>query len=204
LVYTLSFDYLSFNYSSISKSFSIFILIFFVALQSLRPVNKNLIIYALLFSSVGDFFLTWNNQQGLSYGILCFSSAHIFFCLTFLRYIQKPYSLDTYQKLTFTCIIIIAAAVTAILGLYISTSLKFLVYFYILVISAMILSATAISPFPSLIFLGALLFGSSDILLGISLFMNSYFGEQYWIWISYYFAQIFIIIGCIQKDMLNI
>lgn len=62
----------------------------------------------------------------------------------------------------------------------------------------MICTATLIAPVSIKLFIGALLFGISDSLLGISTFILRYPGDTYAVWFSYYLAQILIITGIIS------
>lgn len=193
---------MSLSYPAIPKSLSIFALIGFVVCQKESFKNKSFLFLciALLFSGLGDIFLTFNSQTDFLKGLCLFLCAHVFFILTFMGYIQKPLNLNhlqKVQKIIFFVPILCGGGflLILVLGDYLPPILKFPTFLYIFTINILILTAIFSRPFPSFIFLGTICFGLSDILLGISQFVFSSQSHQYFVWGFYYAAQCLIVFG---------
>lgn len=198
ILYSLTFDFLPKNYDFLTKSLSIFLLIFFIFSSSTLFKGRNFAIYALFCSGLGDIFLTFQGEQYFLTGVFFFLIAHVFYILIFLSLLKKPFFLTGYQKHSIVFIILFSLFALIFVSFFVSGLLKFSLYLYTTIITLMICTAAMLKPFPSQIFIGAVLFGISDTLLGTSIFVFSYPGQAYFIWFSYYLAQIFMVNGILN------
>ncbi len=197
MLYILSFDFFSKDYCAISKSLSVFLLAAVVAFYSFKIKNRFFIICALVLSGFGDIFLALGVEKHFLYGVLCFLGAHVFYIMTFLGYLQKPLFKSIQQKAMCIAAVLFGITMLFILKAHIPSTLAIPVYAYIVTLSFMFILSIGLTPFPSVVFWGAVLFCVSDSLLGINEFLLSYVGHNYLIWITYYAAQVLIVFGLI-------
>lgn len=198
IIYCLTFDFIPNTYNFIFKSASIFLFIFFLIFSGQKIKSISFIILALCASAIGDIFLTFLGEKYFLLGILSFSIAHIFYGITFFTYLLKPFLLTSVQKITIAIFVILSISMILFLNLYLPNLLKIPTYLYISLLNMMVLISIMISPFPNLIFWGALSFAVSDSLLSISTFITLFIGNAYGVWFFYYTAQFFIVKGIIN------
>ncbi len=160
-----------------SKPSLMLILLFYFLLNTRKlSAVKYLIIFALVFSWLGDVFLLFDKQYKslFIYGLAAFLVAHVFYIFYFLqiRRSNKP------EKLPSALIFIAIAAYTLALFAFIAPNVKSLVIpvgIYALVISTMLAASLAAFDFGKQNFgrtavAGTLLFIVSDSILAINRF----------------------------------
>ncbi|MFC3050427.1 lysoplasmalogenase [Kordiimonas pumila] len=168
-------------------------------LISMQSFNHFLLFLALVASVTGDVFLSLFHEQAFMHGLLSFLVAHVFFIILYLK-----------NRLRVADISMIRIRIAAVLWALAAIAAYFLyphlgdmmlpVYVYSAVLTLM--ATTAIfSKYPiRLVALGAILFLVSDSLLGARQFMSlpDYLG--YFVWGTYYFAQLFMTVGVMLTD----
>ncbi|MFT5675005.1 MAG: putative membrane protein YhhN [Paraglaciecola sp.] len=191
--YLVAQAYGSMPYSFVHKALPIFILLF-VALIKLTGPSRILLSTALFLSATGDILLALDLQQGFIFGLLAFAFAHLFYTACFYRW-------QNWQKHYLWLFAALAIHLTLMLYFILPVSGQLLipVVIYMGVIAAMTCSAIMVKTAIRYILFGAVLFVTSDSLLAINKFLFALPYENILIMSSYYAAQYFLILGCIDK-----
>ncbi len=173
-----------------------------IALLALLAFRANALLLglALLFGSLGDLFLAL--PFGLFvYGLSAFLIGHLVYSFLWVRHWKSPLKLTSNQKL-----------VSAILFLFTMFMLGFLlpleggltipVAVYMIVITAMAISAVLAGFSCNWIVLGAILFVISDTLIALGRFKHVVTGltSGFLIWSTYYLAQYLITMGYFRSQ----
>ncbi|WP_178988353.1 lysoplasmalogenase [Winogradskyella schleiferi] len=176
------------------------IFLFVKTSYSLPKTIKNLTLFALFFSLLGDILLMFvdTSQHFFTLGLVAFLTAHIMYVLVFIKHLNK-------SKSPFGFI--------ALLLLYASCLFYFLkdnlgvmlipVVIYMLVILSMATSAYLRKGSVNilsygLVFLGALLFMISDSILALNKFYQPIIYSNISIMVTYALAQYLIVIGILK------
>lgn len=197
LVFSISYLILSFlsifsKYKSnffykILKGLPVFSLILFLVLKFGLNTYKNLIIIGLMFGLVGDLFLL-NKEKFFKLGLFSFLINHIFYIAYFLKF-KKSLNLIVLSLITLLSIVYIK-----ILFKKIEEKYKIPVFFYITVISVMVITCFSANLNLS-VKLGAILFFISDFVLSYNKFIKKVRFSETLILSTYYAAQFLIAIG---------
>ncbi len=175
---------------------------FLTATNSIAHSLKPLIVYALIFSWMGDVLLMFESKNSMFFifGLISFLIAHLFYVYYFHR-IRLSQSIAGSVYLLIP-VVIFYFTLMYILEPYLG-SLKLPVRIYGIVISFMLLLALHMLKISNrsagkLFALGALLFVSSDALLAINKFYSSFPMAGLSIILTYGLAQFFIVKGAIS------
>ena len=180
------------------------LIIFFINHDHENTTIKKFVTTALLFSLLGDVLLMFVEIKSslFIFGLIAFLIAHIMYTLAFSR--------EKNKKLKWLPILSILSVYGIFFFILLSNSLGNLlipVSIYIIVILTMVLFAylrkgRVIRKSFLLVFLGALLFLSSDSLLAINKFHTPLAFPNIWIMTTYAYAQLLIVIGVTKSKTL--
>ncbi len=165
-------------------------LIILVSYLGTNSTYRNTIILAMLFSLIGDIFLTLDKSKFI-YGLISFLIAHLIYIFAFKH--QVSFGMPYYMFLPFTLYgILMYKFLEKNLG-----KLKIAVIVYILTI--LIMGLTAINRyyidannFNLSLLIGALLFIISDSVIAINKFKGKFNSAEFIILSTYYLAQLLI------------
>lgn len=144
---------------------------------------------ALIASVSGDILLDLSYAGIFIFGLVSFLVAHIFYSVLFFRYAKRP---DGAEKVMIAVLVLLAGVMIWIFH-GISPALYGPVVLYILVIITMSIGALLVPAGNRLLFVGALMFIASDIVLAVNKFLVTIpYGRA--INIALYFTAQFIII----------
>ncbi len=156
---------------------------------------------ALAISALGDFFLGVLRLGSLSgenlflFGLGSFLLAHLVYIAMFRRYrARDSRRLSPARMAGIAAILILLTSMLATLWHSLGPLLVPVVA-YALVLAGMGISAMLAELGNSLSAIGALLFISSDAMLAVNQFRNPFPGHEPLIWITYYAAQLLILLG---------
>ncbi len=189
------------TYRFISKPLIVGALLLYTFSVNFEQKTKRILLFALLFSLLGDVFLLFSSELYFILGLASFLIAHIFYCILFLN----PKQLT--NKKTLLLFFILAAYAYFIISMifnYLAALLPY-VFAYIIVLLAMVICCyTAKVDFKTKrnfiwCFLGALLFTLSDSVLAINKFYPHYSFRPAIIMITYGLAQLFIVKAIIAE-----
>lgn len=193
LIYLVSLYFAPYLGQFALKAFPILILVFASFYHLKAPLQK-LMVAALICSAIGDVFLAPSAAYHFIVGLGAFLIAQIIYCRLFLSFKSStPNTTQWLQAATLTCYAIVMALVV----LPDTGELMIPVVFYLLVISAMGVLAL-LSRCHRLVKLGALIFICSDSILAWGLFKTPFPANDLWVMLTYYAAQIFILLGMIK------
>lgn len=175
-------------------------LVYLQSIPRTRPLHKDAIFIALLFSWIGDVLL---QLEGLFVpGLLAFLTAHLFYIVFFMR---TDSSNDSFFKLRPVMIIAVIAYLIELMYLLWPTlgEMKIPVLVYGITISTML--SAAFWQYQKLenktaryFIIGATLFVLSDSLLAVDKFRSSFAFAGMSIMSTYILAQLFIVLGAIR------
>ena len=162
---------------------------------------------ALAFSCLGDFLLvilqlgSLNADSLFLFGLGSFLLAHLAYIAMFRRYrLPVRWKLGPWRLLGVLTIVVLLGSMLGILRHSLGP-LFIPVVVYALILSGMGISAMLADLGKPLAAIGALLFISSDAMLAIGKFHRAFTGSGPLIWITYYLAQLFILLGVVhQRD----
>jgi uncharacterized membrane protein YhhN len=165
-----------------------------IAFRALRNSDGMLLGISLLFSTLGDIFLGLRREDMFIYGLASFLVAHIFYVILFIKKFPRPLATTSGQKLLLLLLVVYSAAFIMWLvpGL---GNFMLPVLAYVLVITAMCMTAILARFSSSWVVAGAVLFLISDSMIGAGRFREPAPLSNYLVWITYYLAQFFITIG---------
>ncbi len=174
-----------------------------LALLGLVTQAPWLLVAALLFSSIGDFALTFEGQKAFLRGLIAFAIAHLFYLAMFSRFVEIPALVELHSYTRPEILALLVAMVAAVSLIYPKAgSLKGPVSVYMLIIFVMAVFGLQI-PFPfRLAALGVALFVISDFILGLREFrdIQSARTDKFMsigVWVFYWFGQFLILAGFI-------
>ncbi len=186
----------------VTKSLLVPLLIVWFMVSSAGTISpRYFIIAALLFSWLGDILLL-NDQKDQLYfiaGLSCFLIAHIFYILFFLQVRKRGATKKKWNPMVLSAVALYILAFYLLLLPHL-TGLKIPVLFYALVIGTMLITAIHTRSGLSVIagiwlITGAVLFVSSDSLLGLDKFYQSFPQAGVAIMLTYGMAQFAIAKG---------
>lgn len=158
-----------------------------------------LLVLALALSTLGDVFLAQeDDKKWFQAGLGAFLAAHLAFIALFAIVIANfghqvvPWRLAALG---------LVAAVAAILFARLRSNLGELagpVAIYMVVIVVMAACALVVPAQTPWIAVGALLFVASDGMIAMARFGKPFAGIHHWIWITYYLAQFFLMVGILR------
>lgn len=167
-----------------------------VAWRSTGGVNGALLTLGLLASSLGDVFLGIDRVGLFVQGLASFLVAHLLYVAVFLRLRPKPLVLSGIGKALVAMFVIYGAGLSLVLFPHLGAP-TVPVLIYALAITAMGVASILAGFAKPWVTLGAILFIASDSAIAIDKFLAPIFGVGYFIWSSYYLAQILIATGVI-------
>ncbi|QBR83043.1 lysoplasmalogenase [Legionella israelensis] len=188
--------HIHFPIASLLKPLPIFCLMFLAEHSSLSLSKRKLIWLGLLFSASGDIVLSLKAQNTLEFGLFCFLLAHITYIILFNRFLSQWYLRKDFFFIFILTVFLVSGLVFFILSPYFG-QMKIPVALYMLVINLMAISALRHNPISAS---GAILFMFSDALIAFNEFMFKNHEYSFWIMLSYYLAQFFLITGFIKNQ----
>lgn len=201
-----------FNQDNIAWYFKPFLLPFLILVtyKSNDFHTKKWLLYALIFSWIGDIILMFADKGELYFifGLICFLIAHILFILLFIKQKSEANYAKIWQFwLGFTSTLIYLGSMLFILFPKLG-DLKIPVLVYAFTISFMLVMAIKgyfswKKPMNLLILIGAIFFVTSDSCLAINKFYNPILNANFIIMFTYIVAQYCITTGILklnQKD----
>ncbi len=180
----------------IIKGLSIVLLSFFAYFNCIQSVAF-LFTIALFFSSLGDFFLGLNEKKLFIQGLVAFLISHIFYSIAFYSQL-KYHSLFIVNHFILNIVLIIYAIIMTKILIPKLGNLKIPVIIYISTLIIMGIGGINTKFSNPILIFGVILFIISDSLLAIQKFLNSFKGIDYFIWLTYYLAQLFIVFGALK------
>ena len=174
-----------------------------VAVAAVAYHRRKLLILALAFSVAGDLLLELRHigslgpEQVFLFGLVSFLTAHVFYIAMFL----KSRSASSISRVrTTACVAALAAAVISMAVLWPGLAeMRIPVLAYSLVLVTMVITAQ-LSGFNDEVAIGALLFLASDTTLAMCIFGHWFPFGQPLIWITYYGAQLLILLGVLSSQ----
>jgi uncharacterized membrane protein YhhN len=160
-----------------------------LVLRDLRGFVRICLVGALLGSVCGDILLDLPSTKVFIFGLVAFLVGHLFYTVLFFRHAKRP---DGFDKLMIAALVVLAGVMIWIFR-GITPALYGPVVLYILVIITMSIGALLVPAKNRMLFMGALLFIASDVVLAVNKFLIVIpYGRV--INISLYFIAQFIII----------
>lgn len=181
-------------FSYLIKIIPLCVLIVF-SVKNFYGINKKLMISALVLSAIGDVILALEGREMFVYGLGAFAVAHCFYIISFLL-----------NKVCFNCkrvfiavlFFIYSLVIMSILGPYLKNMLA-PVIIYISIITMMGVSATLAGRSNLYMITGGVMFILSDSIIAINMFLSHVPHSSYWIMLTYFPAQFFIIFGNMKR-----
>ncbi|SDD79501.1 MULTISPECIES: lysoplasmalogenase [Kordiimonas] len=185
----------------LTKASAVTFLALFVAVN-IRTFGHALLFFALLASVAGDVLLAIPTEpagQAFLRGLMGFMAAHVFFIVLYMTNRQPMGDVRT-LPVRLSSLLWLFAFISGYM-LYDSLGdMRMYVYAYTAVLTAMATSAL-LSKFPfRLTGIGAVLFVASDAALGARQFMSVPEYVGYFVWASYYAAQLMMTLGVMLTD----
>jgi uncharacterized membrane protein YhhN len=168
-----------------------------IALLSIIAFRNNFLLlgFALLLGSLGDLFLAL--PFGLFvYGLSAFLFGHLVYITLWVRSWEKPLQFTFHQKLISAILFFFTVFMLGFL-LPLEGGLTIPVAVYMIVITAMAMTAVLAGFSCNWIFIGAILFVISDTLIALGRFKHVVTGltSGFLVWSTYYAAQYLITLG---------
>lgn len=182
----------AYSWSFVHKALPIILLALVVWQRCCLP-KKWLLLAGILSSAGGDMLLALPIQNSFILGLAAFALAHILYALFLLQWLNL-------KRITalFTCLFVVYLIGMMFLLIPAVGNLQVPVIGYFVVISAMVITAMGAQTQSISIRFGALLFVASDSLLAINAFITPLPIQSVLVMGTYYAAQYFIALGCIQ------
>lgn len=166
----------------------------FLAVQD--PKTRNLIVLALLLSSLGDIFLAIRSADYFIQGLGSFLVAHLLYIVIFVH-ARSQVSLS--RPNTFLIALITVFAILMMWKLWpLLGQLKAPVYIYISAISFMAIAAVFSRFKSTLVISGALSFLVSDAIIAIDKFIIPFSLSSTLIWVTYFSAQLLLTLAILK------
>lgn len=204
LIYLASLGFTPYPGQHLFKVLPILVLLI-IAFRYLAPRKRVLVSMAIIASGIGDVLLVFEFESAFIMGLFSFLVAHLIYGIVFYRFANVQVEHDSFsgvlpdglgrRRLAFVMALFAAAMAYHILP---STGGLFLpVAFYLIVITGMAISALIFN-MSKLTIIGALSFVVSDAILAQSLFKTALPGSSYLVMLTYYFAQLMILLGLVK------
>jgi alkenylglycerophosphocholine hydrolase len=192
--YLLTLRYRPYPFYHIVKTIPI-ISLSIIAFINIPGKKGKLIFVGLLFSAVGDFFLSIRGREYFVCGLIAFGFAQIMYILTFFR---KP-KLKRVQSFFSLIFIFYGMFVGILLFPKLDVMLLVPIGIYFLLLMFMGISSVLGEDNYFLVTAGALLFMVSDSIIAMNMFVVKIYNSSLWIMLTYYVAQFMITHGSINK-----
>ena len=168
-----------------------------LALTKVAALKGKLLFTALVLSAGGDIALALGGEQEMIFtiGLGLFLVAHVVYIVAFSRDFKV-------QRSRIPIVIVLIAYAVAI-AVIMTPSLKDMmipVYVYMVVITLMGVFAAFRGPKSVLVLCGAISFIISDSILAINKFMVAVPGADYLVMVTYYAAQLLIVLGFLRDE----
>lgn len=196
LAYFFSLPWMPYPYAFLPKGLSVFILSI-LALNHCQKPTRFFLFLALVFSTAGDVFLALPDEKFFLCGLASFFVAHVFYILTFLTLIRRPLFLDPFQKNFLLLFPLFPLIMFLILKPHLN-DLTLAVFVYEVIVTCMCLCSALIKSEKKFLLGGSLLFVLSDSVLAFSKFVFPFWPSQQLVWVLYYFAQLYLLLGCVK------
>jgi uncharacterized membrane protein YhhN len=138
-----------------------------LVLRDLRGFVRICLVGALLGSVSGDILLDLPSTKVFIFGLVAFLVGHLFYTVLFFRHAKRP---DGFDKLMIAALVVLAGVMIWIFR-GITPALYGPVVLYILVIITMSIGALLVPAENRMLFMGALLFIASDVVLAVNKFL---------------------------------
>ncbi len=167
--------------------------------------SRNMLGIALVFSFLGDVLLGLVSQLGEHFfllGLVCFFMTHLLYILVFWNFSSEKRGLLQQNKTLAIPFFLFFIAINTYLHTSLNPVLQIAVPLYSLAIIVMVLASLNLhhrlpQPLSRILFLGALSFMISDLILAINAFKEPVAFAPVWIMITYLGGQYLIIKGCL-------
>jgi uncharacterized membrane protein YhhN len=164
-------------------------------------------ILALVFGWAGDVLLLFQGELFFILGLISFLIGHVLYILCYrqFQYADKSKELLGPQKVRFSLPFILIGTGLVVILFPVLGDLKIPVMIYALVLTLMVLNALfryERTPMKSFlfVFIGAILFMTSDSMLAINRFLHPFSTAGVWIMITYCLAQFLIVEGVLAHE----
>jgi len=199
IIYLISQLFLPYPFDFAVKIMPLFILMW-ICISHLSGKLRYCIGGALVFSAIGDVFLSLTIANAFTFGLGAFLIAQLIYTVSFSLY-RQPYH-DIKPRLIAAVSVAIFSGAMAIYILPSTNELMGPVTVYLIVISCMGISAL-LSGMNKLTLFGACCFISSDALLAQSIFKSPLPLSNHLVMLTYYLAQFFILAGLVKQQHRN-
>ncbi|KAB8040568.1 hypothetical protein GCL60_01220 [Silvanigrella paludirubra] len=198
-VYLTTMRYPKINFRWLIKGTSILLLSLF-SLFNCPPSISIILSISLVFSAFGDIFLAYNENKFFIHGLVSFLISHLIYSYIFYSNMDILYLKFILTKSNIIILILlILHSIIMIKILYPKLqNLKIPVLVYMTALMAMSVGTILSNYSNPYLITGALFFIASDSALAIQKFIKSFLGINSFIWITYYFAQIFILFSFLK------
>lgn len=186
-------------YSYVVKIIPILLLIV-ITFFYVGGLARVLVIGALLFSAGGDVALDLTRREKpllFAVGLLLFLVAHILYIAAFVIS-GMVLELSALPVLIVLAIVLYAGGLSVYLWPRLG-KLRLPVLAYILVLFLMVVMSAFHAPFNGLLVAGALTFAVSDSLIAVHRFGRIVPGRDYWVILTYYVAQLLLVLGFVVE-----
>ncbi len=191
LLYLAILNLVQFPVMTLLKPLPILCLLLLVYFSQLENTVKTILSAALIFSMAGDIGLTLPLEKQLELGLVCFLFAHMTYIYLFIKGSSIHFSwIKTLLSILIACI---SSLMLYLLYPYLGP-MTLPVLVYVAVITVMGLFALQMN---WIIAFGAVLFMLSDALIAFNQFVFKQADFMFWIMLTYYLAQLFIVKGSI-------
>ncbi|WP_168190041.1 lysoplasmalogenase [Caloramator sp. E03] len=163
--------------------------------------TKNLnyyVIFALIFSFLGDIFLLNDNKKNFMLGGASFLIGHTFYIISFIKEIEVHFKISLFHILLIVPYIIYGIYVyKTIIKNMKNLKITAILYMFIILFSSITCLLVILSGKQQLIlsFLGTILFIVSDSLLGYSIFVHKNRYSDFLVMLTYVSAQTLLVFG---------
>jgi len=196
IIYLISQLFLPYSFDFVVKVIPLLILISICTTQ-LSGKLRYCINGALVFSVVGDVFLSLTIANAFIFGLGAFLVAQLIYTISFYR--DRQPDNDLKPRLIGAVVVAIFSGAMAVYILPSTNELMVPVTVYLIVISCMGISAL-LSGMDKLTIFGAGCFICSDALLAQSIFKSPLPLSDHLVMITYYLAQFFILAGLVKQQ----
>lgn len=194
-LYAILMSSIAFPLTAFIKPLPIVCLILAVIRFAQDPMDKTMLLLALISSLAGDILLTWPHAWALPAGMLCFMLAHAFYIKLFLA----DFAFQPKRLILFFALVLLLLANYWMLSAELN-DLAIPIFIYGLVLVAMVFTALQVRQQAILIISGACLFLLSDILLGFHLFKATPAWLGVVAIVVYYLAQLLLTAGILFRQ----
>jgi uncharacterized membrane protein YhhN len=166
-----------------------------------RSVQEIWLTAALLCHSAGDVLLEIDRTGLFLPAVGAFLCGHVLYFVAFWPDARVVHRLSLMDKSLVLTVAAFGLAMGTILCPHLPKSLMLPIVIYMLVISAMAITAIVANYSPKWVAAGALLYLFSDALLGFDTFVRPLALGVYLVWPAYYLGQLLIGLGFVRRNM---